>query len=156
MYEDHWFQMMRKKLGLLGEKAEDKSLINDLLLLMQQNKADYTNTFCDLMKNKLPNNTFYQHHKFVDWFKEWKNRQSQNKMPKKLSLSLMRSANPYVIPRNHKVEAVLTAASESGNLEPMKKLLKELKNPYDYRNDTDEYRILPKPSDIQYQTFCGT
>jgi uncharacterized protein YdiU (UPF0061 family) len=92
----------------------------------------------------------------VDWFKEWKNRQSQNKMPKELSLSLMRSANPYVIPRNHKVEEALIMASESGNLEPMKKLLSELDNPYDYREDTNEYRIVPKPSKIQYQTFCGT
>jgi len=38
----------------------------------------------------------------------------------------------------------------------MKKLLSELDNPYDYREDTNEYRIVPKPSKIQYQTFCGT
>ena len=147
---------MRQKLGLFGDKNNDEKLVNNLLSLMHQNNTDYTNTFCDLMKNKLPNNSFYQLHKFVNWFKEWKNRQSQNKMPKKLSLSLMRSANPYVIPRNHKVEEVLTAASESGNLEPMKKLLSELDNPYDYREDTNEYRIVTKPSNIQYQTFCGT
>ena len=155
-FQSKWLSMMRQKLGLFGEKNNDEKLVNNLLSLMHQNNTDYTNTFCDLMKNKLPNNSFYQHHKFVDWFKEWKNRQSQNKMPKKLSLSLMRSANPYVIPRNHKVEEVLTAASESGNLEPMKKLLSELNNPYDYREDTNEYRIVPKPSNIQYQTFCGT
>ena len=69
--------------GLFGEKNNDEKLVNNLLSLMHQNNTDYTNTFCDLMKNKLPNNSFYQHHKFVDWFKEWKNRQSQNKMPKK-------------------------------------------------------------------------
>ena len=53
-------------------------------------------------------------------------------------------------------EEVLTAASESGNLEPMKKLLSELNNPYDYPEDTNEYRIVPKANNIQYQTFCGT
>ena len=68
----------------------------------------------------------------------------------------MRSANPYVIPRNHKVEEVLTAASASGNFEPMNKLLKELNKPYDYRDDDNEYRMSPKTSNIQYQTFCGT
>jgi len=123
---------------------------------MHQHNADYTNTFCDLMKDKLPNNSFYQNHKFVDWFKEWKNRQSQNKITKELSLSLMRSVNPYVIPRNHKVELVLTATSESGNLEPMNKLLKEINNPYDYRDDINEYRMAPKSNTIQYETFCGT
>ena len=155
-FQSKWLSMMRQKLGLFGEKNNDEKLVNNLLSLMHQNNTDYTNTFCDLMKNKLPNNSFYQHHKFVDWFKEWKNRQSQNKMPKKLSLSLMRSANPYVIPRNHKVEEVLTAASESGDLKPMKKLLNELNKPYDYREDINEYRIVPKTSNIQYQTFCGT
>jgi uncharacterized protein YdiU (UPF0061 family) len=41
-------------------------------------------------------------------------------------------------------------------LEPMKKILNELNTPYDYRKDTNEYRIVPKTSNIQYQTFCGT
>ena len=155
-FQSQWLSMMRQKLGLFGEKNNDRNLVNNLLSLMHQNNVDYTNTFCDLMKDKLPNNSFYKLQKFSDWFKEWKNRQSQNRKPKELSLSLMRSANPYVIPRNHKVEEVLTAASASGNLEPMNKLLKELNKPYDYRDDANEYRKLPKTSNIQYQTFCGT
>jgi len=155
-FQSQWLSMMRQKLGLFGEKNNDENLVNNLLSLMHQNNVDYTNTFCDLMKDKLPNNSFYKLQKFSDWFKEWKNRQSQNRKPKELSLSLMRSANPYVIPRNHKVEEVLTAASVSGNFEPMNKLLKELNKPYDYRDDANEYRKLPKTSNIQYQTFCGT
>ena len=155
-FQSQWLSMMRQKLGLFGEKNNDENLVNNLLSLMHQNNVDYTNTFCDLMKDKLPNNSFYKLQKFSDWFKEWKNRQSQNRKPKELSLSLMRSANPYVIPRNHKVEEVLTAASASGNLEPMNKLLKELNKPYDYRDDDNEYRKLPKTRNIQYQTFCGT
>jgi uncharacterized protein YdiU (UPF0061 family) len=155
-FQSQWLSMMRQKLGLFGEKNNDENLVNNLLSLMHQNNVDYTNTFGDLMKDKLPNNSFYKLQKFSDWFKEWKNRQSQNRNPKELSLSLMRSANPYVIPRNHKVEEVLTAASGSGNFEPMNKLLKELNKPYDYRDDANEYRELPKTSNIQYQTFCGT
>jgi uncharacterized protein YdiU (UPF0061 family) len=77
-------------------------------------------------------------------------------MPKELSLGLMRSANPYVIPRNHKMEEILMTASESGKLEPMNKFLKELNKPYEYRDDFNEYRIAPKLSNKQYQTFCGT
>jgi len=155
-FQSKWLSMMRKKLGLFREDNNDEKLVNNLLSLMHQNNADYTNTFCDLMNEKLPNNSFYQHHKFVDWFNEWKSRQSQNKMPKELSLNLMRSENPYVIPRNHKVEEVLTEASESRNLEPMKKLLKELNSPYNYRDDVNEYKMAPKSTNIQYQTFCGT
>ena len=40
--------MMRDKLGLFGEDVNDKKLINNLLIWMENNKADYTNTFCHL------------------------------------------------------------------------------------------------------------
>ena len=48
--------MMRDKLGLFGEDAaKDQVLILDLLTWMHQNKADYTNTFCFLMNEKIKN-----------------------------------------------------------------------------------------------------
>jgi len=84
-FQSQWLSMMRQKLGLFGEKNNDENLVNNLLSLMHQNNVDYTNTFCDLMKDKLPNNSFYKLQKFSDWFKEWKNRQSQNRKPKVLS-----------------------------------------------------------------------
>jgi len=155
-FQSKWLSMMRKKLGLFSEENNDQNLVNNLLSLMQENKVDYTNTFCDLMKKKLPNNSFYQNRKFVDWFNEWKHRQSQNKKPKESSFNLMQSVNPYVIPRNHKVEEALISTNESGNFEPMKKLLKELNHPYDYREDINEYKMAPESTDEQYQTFCGT
>ena len=45
------------------------------------------------------------------------------------SLDLMRSSNPMVIPRNHKVEEALTVAN-NGDLDVMNKLTEILKNPY--------------------------
>ena len=45
--------MMRKKLGLIGEKIKDEKLIMDLLTWMHKNKADYTNTFCFLMNQNI-------------------------------------------------------------------------------------------------------
>ena len=67
-FQSKWLSMMRKKLGLFSEKNKDENLINNLLSLMSQNKADYTNTFCDLMKNKLPNNNFYQNQNYSNAF----------------------------------------------------------------------------------------
>ena len=51
-YEEKWLNMMKNKLGLLGEDNKDKFLIVDLLTWMHQNKVDYTNTFCYLMELK--------------------------------------------------------------------------------------------------------
>jgi uncharacterized protein YdiU (UPF0061 family) len=49
-YEEKWMNMMRDKLGLFGLDDKDKFLILDLLTWMHEKKADYTNTFCHLMK----------------------------------------------------------------------------------------------------------
>jgi uncharacterized protein YdiU (UPF0061 family) len=49
LYEEKWLNMMRDKLGLFGEDGDDKHLIFELLTWMENNKADFTNTFCNLM-----------------------------------------------------------------------------------------------------------
>ena len=65
----------------------------------------------------------------------------------------MKSVNPNVIPRNHKVEEALKSA-DGGDLKIMNKLLSILDKPYDIKENIQEYQ---SPSnDINYQTFCGT
>ena len=67
----------------------------------------------------------------------------------------MRSANPLVIPRNHKVEEALEAANND-DLNPMKNLLKVLEKPYENQEGISKYQSLAPPSDKKYQTFFGT
>ena len=67
----------------------------------------------------------------------------------------MRSVNPAIIPRNHKVEEVLTA-SEQGDFKPLHKLLKAIENPYENRENLAPYQAPPRPEERVLQTFCGT
>ena len=154
VYKESWLNMMRKKLGLFGEKNEDENLINQLLSWMSQNNADYTNTFCYLMKEDFVKDKLFQNSSFKKWYKEWRNRIKQNKKPDNLSLNLMRFTNPLVIPRNHKVEETLDAANKN-DLIPLHNLLKVLKKPYE-RPKIKEYQITPPTSGKMYKTFCGT
>ena len=39
IYKKNWLQMMRNKLGLLGEDSKDESLIIDLLTWMHQKQS---------------------------------------------------------------------------------------------------------------------
>ena len=71
--------MMRKKLGLFGEKNQDENLINKLLLWMNKNKADYTNTFCYLMKENFVKDKLFKKSSFKNWYNEWIARIKQNK-----------------------------------------------------------------------------
>ena len=66
----------------------------------------------------------------------------------------MRTANPIVIPRNHKVEEALEAA-EKNDLKPVTQLVEILKDPYSQQKNIIDYQI-PSKSDKKYQTFCGT
>ncbi len=155
LYKDKWLSMMRAKLGLFGARAEADSLITDLLDWMQQAGADYTNTFQHLTEEKPPQGEPYNDRAFKEWYTRWQARLAKNTKPLKSSLSLMRANNPAVIPRNHKVEQVLDAAT-NGDLKPLKDLLTALQEPYKNRSDLKPYQSPPKQDERVYQTFCGT
>ena len=80
-YKRHWFKMMQKKLGLFGEESEDENLINTLLVWMNQNKVDYTNTFCSLIDEDSLKGKPFQDSVFLNWHKQWKKRLTLNKKP---------------------------------------------------------------------------
>ena len=153
IYKNKWLNMMRDKLGLFGEHTNDIELINDLLSWMENNKADYTNTFCYLMNIKLHDSEIYNDKSFINWFNVWKKRSLMNNGSKEKQLDIMQNVNPSVIPRNHKVEEALTAANDD-NFKVMNKLLSVLNKPYDNQKNIKEYQ---SPTDNkEYQTFCGT
>jgi len=152
IYENKWLNMMRDKLGFFGKDKNDKELINDLLVWMESNKADYTNTFCYLM-NISSQDSKYKNLDFTNWLKKWSDRILINKGSKEKSIALMRKNNPVVIPRNHKVEEALGAANDN-NLELINKLLVILKKPYINQDNIMNYQ---SPSNNNhYKTFCGT
>ena len=153
IYEVKWLNMMRDKLGLFGENTNDKELINNLLSWMENNKADYTNTFCYLMNIRINNSEIYNDKSFINWLDVWKKRSLMNNGSKEKQLDIMLNVNPSVIPRNHKVEEALTSANDD-DLKVMNKLLSVLDKPYGDQKDIEEYQ---SPSDNkEYQTFCGT
>jgi len=154
-YKKNWLQMMRNKLGLFGVERKDKSLINDLFLWMQKNKADHTNTFCFLMNENNQEDKIYNNQDFLIWKQQWQERLKLHNNSLEKSLKLMRSANPLVIPRNHKVEEALEAANND-YLNPMKNLLKVLEKPYENQKGISEYQSPAPANNKKYQTFCGT
>ena len=153
-YEEKWMEMMRHKLGLSILDDKDKFLILDLLTWMHQHKADYTNTFCYLMNEKIQNDKIYTDYHFKIWKKRWQERLKKEKNIQDKSIELMKKNNPIVIPRNHKIEEVLNAAQED-DLKPYLRLLEILKKPYSSREGLKDYQTLSN-SNEKYKTFCGT
>ena len=155
LYEAHWLDGMRAKLGLFTKEEEDRALAEDLLNVMKENQADYTNTFRSLtLANE--DSALFKTAEFAQWKERWNTRRERQEESNEASLNLMQSSNPSVIPRNHRVEEALEAAVDKEDLSVMDRLLAVLKNPYAYSPEQDEYSSLPDPSGRPYRTFCGT
>ncbi len=68
----------------------------------------------------------------------------------------MRRASPWLIPRNHRVEEALAAAT-GGDLAPFDALLAALRQPFDVVPAHARYaEPAPAGTSAGYQTFCGT
>ena len=139
--------MMRGKLGIqAGDEEEDHFFIKELLDWMHGNKADYTNTFRDLMNENL-NSPIYKNEEFQAWYTKF--------IKKNPDKNIMKQYNPVLIPRNHKVEEVLEAAHQN-NLDPLHQLLEVLEQPYEENSKVSEYQTPAPTTETPYQTFCGT
>ncbi|OYW76459.1 MAG: hypothetical protein B7Z37_08860 [Verrucomicrobia bacterium 12-59-8] len=152
-FERHWLAGMRAKLGLFTEEAEDRALIESLLVWMREQKVDFTNTFRALN----PAETVPQEDRaFAEWHSLWQARLKLQPQTADEVAERMRGHNPAVIPRNHKVEEALAAAVERGDLSVMQRLLEVLAKPYEDHEEQPEYRAPSGLAPGAYQTFCGT
>ncbi|MGI2329002.1 protein adenylyltransferase SelO [Planococcus sp. YIM B11945] len=151
-----WLSGMRKKLGLFNEEQEDETLIDKLLILMEQHKADYTNTFLALTTGRVRDAKLFEAAEFIEWRGIWETRRERQTESSEASMQLMRASNPAVIPRNHRVEAALAAAEFQNDYSVMENLLAVLKDPYAHSIEQEEYADLPDSPDGPYRTYCGT
>ena len=67
----------------------------------------------------------------------------------------MRKANPVFIPRNHLVEAALSAAVERQDFQPFQELLDVVSHPYEEWPGLERYATPAGPGEGVRWTFCG-
>lgn len=152
-YEHAWLTGMRRKLGLVDEAPDDAMLAHDLLACMRQHGMDFTNTFRLLATQQtLPADT----PDTASWLTRWRRRLECQDAAYPEAIAMMRRANPVIIPRNHQVEAALTAAVRHQDMVPFEKLLAVLQHPYEDTPDHEPYRPPAPPDAGRYRTFCGT
>jgi uncharacterized protein YdiU (UPF0061 family) len=155
-FRRHWLAGMRAKLGLLNQEADDGTLVEDLLDCMHRLGADFTNTFRDLASGSLPEASVFRTLDFKQWFERWQARLKRQPDSWKASRRLMNTHNPAVIPRNHRVEEALAAATERANFSVMENLMAVLSHPYREPPEAAGYPLPPPSSAQPYRTFCGT
>lgn len=156
LYHSYWLDGMRSKLGLFHPHEDDQKLVEDLLTMMGNHEADYTNTFLDLTHDREERNPLAGTVGFAQWQERWEERLDEQPESEAEARKLMRDHNPAVIPRNHQVERALDAAVEEGDLSVLTTLLHVLTKPYDHEGSPEAYQQPQNPEDGPYRTFCGT
>ncbi len=156
LYNSNWLKGMRAKLGIFNNEIADESLIEDLLAMMEKYKADYTHTFIDLTFDRHDGNELFGTPEFIKWYSLWQERLSRQEESKETIHHLMKSSNPAVIPRNHRVEEALDLAVNQGDYSAFEKLVYVLSKPYAHSNEQAEYAKIPEQSPRPYRTYCGT
>jgi uncharacterized protein YdiU (UPF0061 family) len=163
LFEQAYFAGLRAKVGFSIAEEDDLTLIGELFRHMHDAHADFTLTFrrlCDCAENEAADATlgalFDNDAALKSWLVKWRNRLDRETAARAGIAAAMRRANPLFIPRNHRVEAVITAALERGDFAPFEELVMVLSRPYDDQSAYAAYADPPKPDEVVQQTFCGT
>jgi serine/tyrosine/threonine adenylyltransferase len=154
---------MRRKIGLGSEQESDAELVRALFESMQTAGADFTLTIRRLARcvdepadDASLLELFAPSSGIADWLRRWRERLASEPQHAAERAANMRRVNPAFIPRNHRVEAALEAASTHGDFGPFQKLLSILEHPYDDQPGCGEFEQPPAPGERVLRTFCGT
>jgi uncharacterized protein YdiU (UPF0061 family) len=152
-FEAEWLAVHRAKLGLTSARDEDRALVEQLLKAMADTAADFTLTFRALAEATAPPVDPRDAPLFQPFLAAWEARLAAEGRTPLEARADMRGTNPAIIPRNHRVEEALAAAT-AGDLGPTRRLLEALSDPFTPADSP--YRRPPNPSERVFQTFCGT
>jgi uncharacterized protein YdiU (UPF0061 family) len=161
-FDAQFCQRLRIKLGLVATQDADADLINALLSLMKESRADFTLTFRHLSAAALGTahettlrTQFQDSPALGAWLERWRARLGVDAQAPAGVAAAMRQVNPAFIPRNHRVEAALAAAS-NGELAPFITLLNVLQHPFDDHPGHEDLMVPPREDERVLATFCGT
>lgn len=150
-----WLSCLRAKLGLSSEEAADRALAQSLLDWMEASRRDFTQTFRSLSDREgvAP---VAGDQAFADWYHLWQQRLQRQARSWADVKRLMDASNPAVIPRNHRIEQVIVAATDANDFAPLHRLIEALAHPYADRPEFREFQLAPTVDEQVTATFCGT
>jgi len=162
-FEAAYGRVFRKKLGLTGDDEVDLALAADLLERLASNEVDFTIFFrrlcacaADPAADADAASLFAHPGAFHDWVARWRRRAGDEALSPAERAAAMRRANPAFIPRNHRVEQMIAAASEHDDFAPFERLVDMLARPFDDQPEHADLAEPPAPHERVRETFCGT
>jgi uncharacterized protein YdiU (UPF0061 family) len=121
---------------------------------MAQGGADFTLTFRALGREDA-GRLFNDPALYENWAELWRARLAEEGATPQSRISAMAAVNPWIIPRNHIVEAVIHAAV-GGGFAPFHDMAAALERPFDEKPELARFAQPPLPHERVERTFCGT
>ncbi len=161
-YHAHFERGLRAKIGLPSDgELDDEGLGEDLIALVEEQRADFTGTFRALAAAargdaEPARAQFRDPAPFDAWRGRWLAQLGWSGVDPHAAADAIDRVNPVYIPRNHLVEEALIAAT-AGDMAPFEQLLGAVTQPFDERPGLERHAAPAPPGfSDSFQTFCGT
>lgn len=165
-----YLEMMKSKLGVFENDANDKALITDLETVLQLSETDMTIFFrllAQVKKNaisdgiKVVETSFYNPEEIKDaievqwtnWFKKYGERLVKEKKSDSERIELMNLVNPKYVLRNYMAQMTIDTA-DKGDYGLLDELFNLLKKPYDEQPEYEKW-FAKRPEWARHKVGCS-
>ncbi len=161
LYQAHYLDLMRRRLGWLSADEGDEALIQRLLQLMQSSAVDYSNFFRELGDSAPEQALARLRDDFTDlagfdaWAADYRARSAVDGDDQQQRRTRMHAANPKYILRNYLAQQAIEAA-EQGDYGPVRELHKVLSRPFDEQPGQERYAQRPPDWGKHLEISCSS
>lgn len=161
LYQAHYLDLMRRRLGWLGADEGDEALIQRLLQVMQSGAVDYTNFFRELGDSAPQQALARLRDDFTDlagfdtWAADYRARSALDGDDQEQRRTRMHAANPKYILRNYLAQQAIEAA-EQGDYGPVRELHAVLSQPFAEQPGQERYAQRPPDWGKHLEISCSS
>ncbi len=161
LYQSHYLDLMRKRLGFISAEETDSALVERLLQLMQGSAIDYSRFFRQLGEQQPGQAVQMLREDFIDltsfdsWAVDYCARSARDEQPQAERQQRMHAVNPKYILRNYLAQQAITAA-EQGDYEPVRELHAVLSKPFDEQPGFERYAQRPPEWGKHLEISCSS
>ncbi|MNE50514.1 hypothetical protein D3C80_1450920 [compost metagenome] len=161
LYQAHYLDLMRRRLGLTSAEDEDMALVERLLQCMQKGGVDYTLFFRKLGDQPLAEALQVVRDDFIDlagfdaWCVDYLARCQREAGNEQGRCERMHAVNPLYVLRNYLAQKAIEAA-EAGDYSEVRRLHQVLSRPFDEQAGMQAYAQRPPEWGKHLEISCSS
>lgn len=161
LYQAHYLDLMRRRLGLTTAEDGDLDLVQTLLQAMQKGAVDYSLFFRRLGEQApgqalaVVRDDFIDLAAFDDWAAAYRARVEREPGSQDERRARMHAVNPLYVLRNYLAQEAITAA-EQGDYSVVRRLHEVLSRPFEEQPDADAFTRRPPDWGRHLEISCSS